>query len=58
MVGGAAAHDPAVKKAAQEALNNQLNEMLDVKDSPIKFLEESMSSGVKGSHVTASPTLK
>lgn len=49
MVGGAAAHDSAVKKAAQDAINAELNEMLDVKNSPIKFLEETLSSGVKAS---------
>ena len=47
-VGGAAANDPTLKQLAQKAMDEHLNQILDVKTSPVKFLEE--SSGEKKSN--------
>ena len=46
------ANNLAVRNLHTKTLEHHLNQVLDVKDSPIKFLEEGSSAGLKGSRVS------
>lgn len=47
------ANNPKIKELHTNALEHHLNEVLDMKDSPIKFLEEGSSTGLKSSQVVS-----